>query len=282
MKKPVVLKAEGLTKTFGQGETKVCAVRGIDIELSKGEITLIMGPSGSGKTTFVSMLGTLLRPTSGSIVVDGKEITELPESKMPEIRAKNIGFIFQSFNLLDALTVEENIVFPARVMPGGVKKAKDRADVLIDRFSLSHRRKALPGYLSGGEKQRVAIARALINRPSIVLADEPTGNLDSRSGQEVLMALYDLSRDENCAVLVVSHDPRVEEMVDRIMWLEDGKLADRKETYHEWAVDPVCKMRVDTLTTDHKVTLDNGMTYYFCSIRCQQRFISEKKGDDTQ
>ena len=183
----------------------------------------------------------------------------------------NIGFIFQSFNLLEALTVEENILFPSQLRSGGINKAKAHADKLIEQLSLQHRRHVLPHTLSGGEKQRVAIARALINEPKLILADEPTGNLDSETGQEVMMILHDLARDHGYSVLLVTHDPRVEEIADRILWLEDGKLHDRKSEKHAWAVDPVCGMKVDqwkaTIFSNY-----NDKRYTFFSKRCQERF----------
>ena len=266
-----ILKASHLSKYFGKGHTEVRAVDDISLDIKAGELVLIMGPSGSGKTTLLSMLGALLHPTEGSININGENITELKESKLPEIRALNIGFIFQTFNLLEALSVEENILFPSQLRSGGIKKAKARADKLIEQLNLQHRRHVLPQTLSGGEKQRVAIARALINEPKLILADEPTGNLDSETGQEVMMILHDLARDHGYSVLLVTHDPRVEEIADRILWLEDGKLHDRKSEQHAWTVDPVCGMKVDqwkaTIFSNY-----NDKRYTFCSKRCQERF----------
>jgi len=260
-----------LSKFFGSGHTEVRAVNDVSFDIAHSEIVLIMGPSGSGKTTLLSMIGGLLRPTSGIVKIDGTDITTLGESQLPAIRALKIGFIFQAFNLLDALTVEENILFPAQLRKGGINQARPRAKALIEKLGLTHRSKALPKTLSGGEKQRVAIARALINQPQLILADEPTGNLDSESGQEVLMILHDIARDEGCSVILVTHDPRVEDIADRILWLEDGALRDRKSEQHAWVRDPVCGMRVDEWTA----TLFNeyqGKRYAFCSKRCQERF----------
>lgn len=266
-----ILNATQLTKIYGSGHTEVRAVDDVSIVIQPGELVLIMGPSGSGKTTLLSMLGGLLKPTQGTVEIDGVDITRLSESALPAIRALKIGFIFQAFNLLDALTVEENILFPARLRKGASHPAKERADELIDRLGLSHRKKALPRTLSGGEKQRVAIARALINEPKLILADEPTGNLDSQTGQEVMMILHDIARDEDYAVVMVTHDPRVEDIADRILWLEDGKLRDRKMERHSWVTDPVCGMRVDewiaSISTDYQ-----GKHYVFCSERCRDRF----------
>ena len=277
MNSTAILQTEGLTRSFGSGEAQVVAVREVDLRIAPGELVLIMGPSGSGKTTLLSMLGTLLRPTAGRILVDGTDITVLPERALPRFRALTFGFVFQAFNLLEALTVEENILFPARLAPGGIAAARSRARTLMEQLDLGARRSAKPGTLSGGEKQRVAIARALINQPRLILADEPTGNLDSRRGQEVLMILHDIARDEGRAVLIVTHDPRAEDVADRILWLEDGRLRDRKQEQHAWVRDPVCGMRVDAWTADIMAEHE-GRRYLFCSERCRRRFV-ESPGD---
>lgn len=269
-----ILQAMNLTKCFGSGSSEVRAVDNVSLEIKHGEMVLIMGPSGSGKTTLLSMLGALLGPTSGEVLIDGTDISTMKKAELAALRAKKVGFIFQAFNLLEALTVEENILFPAQLNTGGTQAAKGRLDELLDRLGLTARRHALPGTLSGGEKQRVAIGRALINQPPIILADEPTGNLDSHKGQEVMMILHDIARDDGCAVLMVTHDPRVEEIADRVLWLEDGALRDRKMEQHLWVKDPVCGMRVDewtaTIFTEHK-----NKKYVFCSQRCYERFNDE-------
>ena len=269
-----VLRAEGLTKVFGSGRAQVRAVDGVDITLERGELVLIMGPSGSGKTTLLSMLGALLRPTSGDILLDGVLLGGLAESELSMQRAHKVGFVFQSFQLLEALTVEQNVLFPATLVSGGAAAARGRARALLERLGMSHRASFLPHMLSGGEKQRVAIARALINDPPLILADEPTGNLDSHRGQEVLMILHDIARDEGRTVLVVTHDPRVEDIADRILWLEDGQIRDRRAEVHDWARDPVCGMQVDgwsaELRREHA-----GRPYVFCSPRCVERFEAE-------
>jgi putative ABC transport system ATP-binding protein len=230
-----------------------------------------MGPSGSGKTTLLSMLGGLLRPTAGRVAIDGIDITALKEAQLPDVRALKIGFIFQAFNLLDALSVEENILFPAQLRPGGIRQARGRANTLLEQLGLAHRRSALPRTLSGGEKQRVAIARALINEPPLILADEPTGNLDSQSGQDVMMVLHDIARDEGRSIILVTHDPRVEDLADKVLWLEDGRLRDRKTEQHAWVRDPVCGMRIDQWTA-RIFSEYAGQRYSFCSQRCRERF----------
>ncbi|HEU5339003.1 MAG TPA: ATP-binding cassette domain-containing protein [Sulfuricaulis sp.] len=271
MSESFLLQASELSKTFGRGHTAVRAVDNVTLDIRRGELVLIMGPSGSGKTTLLSMLGGLLRPTTGRIVIDGTDIAALDEAALPDIRACKIGFIFQAFNLLEALTVEENILFPAQLREGGIPQARPRAAALLERLNLAHRRDALPATLSGGEKQRVAIARALINEPPLILADEPTGNLDSQSGQDVLMILHGIARDEGCAVVLVTHDPRVEDVADRILWLEDGALRDRRAETHAWAHCPVCRMRVDQWTARFAAE-HADRRYVFCSERCRQRF----------
>jgi putative ABC transport system ATP-binding protein len=269
---PALLEVRNLTKTFGRGHTEVRAVNDVSLDVRRGELILVMGPSGSGKTTLVSMLGTLLKPSAGRIVLDGADVTRLGEAELPVIRARKIGFVFQAFNLMEALTVEENILFPAQLVPGGMDAAKARAGGLIEQLGLAGRRRARPPTLSGGEKQRVAIARALINQPPLILADEPTGNLDSQSGQEVAMILHDVARDAGCAVILVTHDPRVEEIADRILWLEDGALSERRAERHSWVRCPVCGMRVDEWTALH-VAEHEGKRIVFCSRRCRERFI---------
>lgn len=268
------LQARDVSKVYGSGHTEVRAVDNISLTIKPGELVLIMGPSGSGKTTLLSMLGGLLRPTHGQIVIEDIDITALGESSLPDIRARKIGFIFQSFNLLDALNVEENILFPSVLVPEQRDQARQRANELIELLNLSQRRHAVPATLSGGEKQRVAIARALINNPPLILADEPTGNLDSQSGQDVTMILHDIARDKGCAVILVTHDPRVEDVADRILWLEDGALRDRRSEEHAWARCPVCNMRVDEWTATLRTEYE-GRNFVFCSVRCQERFMED-------
>ena len=269
-----ILSAENVIKTFGDGRAKVRAVDGVSLTVMPGEMVTITGPSGSGKTTLVSILGALLRANSGTVLLDGTDIAGLSESGLSALRARAIGFVFQSFNLLEALSVRDNVLFPAHLAPGGIRAAGSRADELLERLGLSARAGALPATLSGGEKQRVAIARALINQPRLIIADEPTGNLDSKSGQDVLMVLHDIARDEGRAVLIVTHDRRVEDVADRILWLEDGQLRDRKLDSHEWVRDPVCNMAIDswtsTISAEHE-----GTRFHFCSERCRGRFAAD-------
>ncbi len=272
MKQPI-LSAENIVKTFGEGHTQVRAVDSVSLKLMPGELVTITGPSGSGKTTLVSILGALLRPTSGTVRIDGTNLSDMGEGELSRLRARSVGFVFQSFNLLEALSVRDNVLFPAHLAPGGTGAAEARADELLAKLGLTERRDALPRTLSGGEKQRVAIARALINQPRLIIADEPTGNLDTRSGLQVVMILHDVARDQGCSILIVTHDQRIEEVADRVLWLEDGALRDRKAEARDWVRDPVCNMAIDvwtsTIFTDH-----GGTRFHFCSDRCRERFLA--------
>lgn len=268
-----LLEARNLAKTFGRGTAAVRAVDNVSLSVDRGELVLIMGPSGSGKTTLLSILGALLRADDGEITIGGTRIDAMSGRQLARFRAQRIGFIFQAFNLLSALTVRENILFPARFGAGLNADVEQRGDWLIDRLGLDSRRGALPAQLSGGEKQRAAIARSLINDPPVILADEPTGNLDSARGQEVMMILHDVVRDEGKSVLIVTHDPRVEDVCDRLLWLEDGALRSRAPAAHDWARDPVCGMRVDRREAA-ETSAHRGTRYFFCSRRCRERFTA--------
>jgi len=269
-----ILKATDIVKTFGSGDAAVHAVDNVSVDVRPGELVLVKGPSGSGKTTLLSILGGLMRPTAGKVVLKGRELTALGETELASVRAREIGFVFQAYNLLEALDVENNVLFPARLIGEDFHNARSRAAKLIARLDLGRRRNARPSKLSGGEKQRVAVARALINDPPLILADEPTGNLDSQRGLEVAMILHEIAREDSRAVVIVTHDERIEDIADRILWLEDGRLRDRKAEVHEWARDPVCGMRVDrwtaTLTAPH-----DGNDYVFCSRRCREKFVAD-------
>ncbi len=268
-------RTEGLTKTYGSGPTAVHAVSDVSLAIGQGQLVLIMGPSGSGKTTLLSMLGGLLKPTSGRIFLDDLEITSLNEGQLPKVRAQRIGFIFQAFNLLSSLSAEENILFPASlVKQPRPAETGQRAQRLMERLGIRQRARHLPRDLSGGEKQRVAIARALINNPDIILADEPTGNLDTRSGHEVMMILYDLVKDEGKTVVIVTHNQVLADMADRVLWIEDGRVRDRKDEMHSWTNDPVCGMQIDQWTATF-FRSHEGKRYVFCSKRCQERFDAE-------
>jgi putative ABC transport system ATP-binding protein len=269
-----IITATDVVKVFGSGDTAVRAVDHVSLEVRRGELVLIKGPSGSGKTTLLSIMGGLMRPSSGRVALKGRELTTLNESELAVMRAQEIGFVFQAYNLLSALDVADNVLFPARLLGRDLHVAQERAASLIERLDLGRRRHAHPDALSGGEKQRVALARALINDPSLILADEPTGNLDSQRGLEVAMILHEIARVDHRAVVIVTHDERIEDIADRILWLEDGKLRDRKAEQHEWTVDPVCGMRVDRWTASLFAEY-RGKRYAFCSQRCHTRFVAD-------
>ncbi len=222
-----VVRASQVTKVFGEGDTRVQALQGVDLSVKAGEMLLIMGPSGSGKTTLLSVLGALLQPTTGTIEIAGEEINGLTERQLPDLRIRLLGFIFQDFNLLSALTARENVEV---VMDFGGKAgsySRQRAVDLLTELGLERRLNFLPEKLSGGEKQRVAIARALANDPVVLLCDEPTANLDSKIGHDVITRLRSIADERGKAVIIVSHDDRIRPYVDRLLWLEDGRFKQR-------------------------------------------------------
>ncbi|HXV96015.1 MAG TPA: ABC transporter ATP-binding protein [Gaiellaceae bacterium] len=219
-----LLAAAGLVRVFGGGRTAVRAVDGVDLEVRAGEIVLVMGPSGSGKTTLLTMIGGLLHPSEGSIEIDGIEVTRLGRRELARFRRRTVGFVFQTFNLLETLTARENVEVALNVGGTVGRPAHLRATELLVAAGLEERLEFRSRELSGGEKQRVSIARALANRPRLLLADEPTANLDSRHGREVMELLRSLAREEGCAVVAVSHDERLRAIADRVLWLEDGRI----------------------------------------------------------
>ncbi|HEX9460285.1 MAG TPA: ABC transporter ATP-binding protein [Thermoanaerobaculia bacterium] len=212
-----ILAGESLTRTFGD----VRAVDGVSLRVASGEAVLILGPNGSGKTTLLSMLGGLLQPTSGRVLIAGKDVTAMSEQARCHFRLRTIGFIFQSFHLLDALTARENVQL---VLDLAHDSDSERADTLLDELGVRHRAEFLPHAMSGGEKQRVAIARALANDPAILLADEPTGSLDSQAGEATIRLLCDAARRHGKAVIIVSHDTRIVPRVDRVLSMVDGRF----------------------------------------------------------
>lgn len=219
-----VLEAREVSKIYGEGDNKVVAVDRVSLGVSAREVVLIMGPSGSGKTTLLSMMGCILRPTSGAVYVDGHSVTSLAEDALPDIRRRYIGFVFQAFNLFPALTTLENVELVLRLKHAKRHGLRAAALDLLTRVGLDKRAHLYPADLSGGEKQRTALARALAGDPPILLADEPTANLDSKTGKEVLSLLKGLAEDTGKAIAIVSHDPKAEAMAHRVVRLEDGRL----------------------------------------------------------
>ena len=257
-----------LTKTYGEGVLAVAAVRHVDFELEPGEVVLIMGPSGSGKTTLLLMLGAMLRPTSGSITIDGTDLAAAEERRLPPLRAHHFGFVFQDFNLLSALDALENVELACNLAGVTGRAARQRASELLGRLGLEGRLHFRPDQLSGGEKQRVAVARALANDPPVILADEPTANLDSSHGHEIARLLRELATEDGRSVVIVSHDERLKEIADRVLWLEDGEFRELAAM----ATDPVCGMRVETGEGFHRK--HDGRTWWFCSTHCRDEFLA--------
>ena len=221
-----ILQANRLQKVYGDPEspTKVVALREATLELYPGEVVSIMGPSGSGKTTLLSILGCIMRPSHGELSIDRIPVSELQEKDLPEIRRKYIGFVSQAYNLFHSLTVQENIELALRLKEVPQERISREAEELLETVGLGHRRNFVPADLSGGEKQRVAIARAMGGNPPLILADEPTANLDSKTGAEVLRVFESLAQDRKKAVVIVTHDPRIEKIKHRLIKIEDGRI----------------------------------------------------------
>jgi putative ABC transport system ATP-binding protein len=225
--KPAVA-VHGLTKVFGSGETRVEALRGIDLRVSPGEFVAVMGPSGSGKSTLLHLIGGLDAPSSGSVQVGGEDLGSLNDDRLTLLRRRRIGFIFQAFNLLDVLTAEENVAVPLLIDGLAEAEAHRRALAALELVGLAPRRHHLPGQLSGGEQQRVAVARALVTEPLLLLADEPTGNLDSANSDQVMALLRGLVDERRQTILMVTHDARQAAMADRLLHLRDGQVVEEQ------------------------------------------------------
>jgi putative ABC transport system ATP-binding protein len=218
----LVIQSKALVKTYRMGKILVEALRGVSLDIKRGEVVAIMGPSGSGKSTLMNLLGCLDRPTSGEYILDGETVSRLSDNKLAAIRNRKVGFIFQSFNLLPRVSALENVELPLRY--SGTNHHRQRARQALEAVGLSDRMKHRPSELSGGQQQRVAIARALVNNPAIVMADEPTGNLDSKSGREIMELLLSLNRERSMTVIIVTHDPAIASQTQRIIGLRDGLL----------------------------------------------------------
>jgi putative ABC transport system ATP-binding protein len=218
----VPVAARALTRSYGEGSTTVEALRGVDLEVRAGELVAVMGPSGSGKSTLMHLLAGLDKPTSGSVTIAGTELSGLDDGALTRLRREHIGFIFQFFNLLPMLSAEENVVLPLSI--AGEKPDESWVAELLSTVGLAQRREHRPSELSGGEQQRVAIARALVTRPTILLADEPTGNLDSRTGREILELMRGSVDAYGQTTIMVTHDPRAASIADRILFIADGRL----------------------------------------------------------
>jgi putative ABC transport system ATP-binding protein len=215
-----------VTKNFDEGSTKTLALAGVDVSVRRGEMVLLMGPSGSGKTTLLSIMGCILRPTTGQVLVEGRDVTAMKEKDLPAVRLKHIGFVFQGFNLFPTLTAGENVELSLKLKGYRGQKAKDEARRLLDLVGLEAKYDAFPADLSGGQKQRVAIARAVAGEPQVLLADEPTAALDTHTGQSVVEMMRGLVHSEGRAAVIVTHDVRLTEYADRVVHLEDGLISD--------------------------------------------------------
>jgi putative ABC transport system ATP-binding protein len=225
----IAVSVRNLTKRFGEGRTEVQALRGVSLDVPRGELLAIMGPSGSGKSTLLHILGALDAPTSGTIEVAGSEYEGLDDGGLTRLRRDHIGFVFQFFNLLPSLTAAENVLLPALIARHGGTEMRERALALLDKVELGDRADHLPSELSGGQQQRVSIARALLLEPELVLADEPTGNLDRRSSREILTLLRELVERDGHTIVMVTHDPTAASVADRVVFLRDGSIAGEVE-----------------------------------------------------
>jgi putative ABC transport system ATP-binding protein len=232
------ISVKNLTKTYSSGATAVYALKDVDLDVRSGEVMLLMGPSGSGKTTLLSIMGCILRATSGSVKIREQETTVLSEKQLPRVRLENIGFVFQGFNLFPALTAVENVELALELKGVRRREARKRAADLLEQVELGDKLNSYPADLSGGQKQRVAIARALAGTPEIILADEPTAALDSHSGRVVMQLLRSLAHEQGRAVVVVTHDNRVLEYADRTVHIADGQITEQTNTTAETFLIP--------------------------------------------
>jgi len=219
------IRVRGVTKTYAEGAARVAALQGVDLDVHRGEVLLLMGPSGSGKTSLLSIMGCILRSSEGSIQIAGREITGLSERELPRVRLRHVGFVFQAFNLFPTLTAQENVELSLELK--GIRGARARKEAcdLLAQVNLADKRTAFPADLSGGQKQRVALARALAGNPDILLADEPTAALDSNTGRAVMELLCELAHERNRAVVIVTHDTRIVDLGDRFVRIEDGRIS---------------------------------------------------------
>ena len=217
-----ILEVKNLSKIYGKGETRVRALDNVSFSVNKGEFVAIVGPSGSGKSTLLHILGGVDVPTSGSVIINGEDISQLDETALAIFRRRQIGLIYQFYNLIPILTVEENLTLPLRL--DGRKPDKRQMDTLVDTLGLKERLGHLPNQLSGGQQQRVSIGRALVNNPALLLADEPTGNLDSENSKEIISLLRYFNKQFNQTVIIITHDERIALSCDRVIAIEDGKI----------------------------------------------------------
>jgi putative ABC transport system ATP-binding protein len=231
--------AEGIEMTFPVGEQPLKVLKGIHLKIKTGDIQLLMGPSGSGKTTLLSILGGILTPTEGQVSLLGQEITGLSRHKLAQFRLRNMGFIFQGFNLFPALTASENVEAALNLKGIKGREGRQQAFKLLEQVGLADKHKSLPSDLSGGQKQRIAIARSLAGKPRLILADEPTAALDSQRGRAVIELLRSLAKEEGCTVVMVTHDSRIIDIADRVVYVEDGNISPEVPTSFSNNICPI-------------------------------------------
>jgi len=224
----VVVRADDVTKSFSEGSEVIPVLRGVSLAVGRGEIVSLEGPSGSGKTTLLSILGCIMTPTSGRVTVDGEAVEADRPERLPRVRRRSIGFVFQQYNLIPALTALENVEYALNIRRVRGRAAREEAERVLSEVGLAEKVRSLPRDLSGGQKQRVAIARAIAGRPPILLVDEPTANLDSQTGDQILELFRGLAKADNRGVLIVTHDPRVRGIADRVVTIRDGLLFGRE------------------------------------------------------
>jgi putative ABC transport system ATP-binding protein len=233
----LAVRCRNLHKSYGAGDARVPALRGVDLEVHKGELVMLVGPSGCGKTSLLSLLAALLEPDAGDCEVLGENLGRMERQARTRFRGRHIGFVFQAFNLLPALSARDNVAVPLLIQGVARREAEARAHRLLERVGLSGRIHMRPSQLSGGQQQRIAIARALVHAPQIILCDEPTSSLDHASGHAVIQLLRDLAKEDQCALIIVTHDPRILSFADRIAHMDDGRIVDMQaappESFHE-------------------------------------------------
>jgi lipoprotein-releasing system ATP-binding protein len=222
-----ILQCTGLTKRFQQGEIDVTVLKGVELTIEAGQRVAIMGASGSGKSTLLHLLGGLEKPTSGEVILDGVNLNTISAAKLAQLRNRSLGFIYQFHHLLGEFTVLENVAMPLLIGNASIKEARQQAEKLLVRVGLGHRIQHKPGELSGGERQRAAVARALINRPKCVLADEPTGNLDSKTAEQIYQLMLELNQELQVSFLIVTHDPELAARMDNVLHMEDGLIVSK-------------------------------------------------------
>lgn len=260
--RPIVVETQDLVKIYGDG-AEIRALDGVDVIILKGEFLTVMGPSGSGKSTLLNMIGALDKPTSGTVIVDSEDLATIED--VDRFRARTVGFVFQLHNLLPALTARENVEVPMHGQGLGEREMRQRAETLLNLVGLGDRMDHLPSQLSGGQRQRVAVARSLANEPTIILADEPTGSLDTQAGNEIMDLLEDINLNQGTTILVVTHDPKVARRTRRILTMHDGKISDdhRVESLVKEDLRELARSRLGELLlngNEEKVLADIGVT----------------------